>query len=227
MSYDYLNLKAGAPQRLRRLRRDFEKWLAKNPKGHLKSWRDVRYATFKSNLGLYQGFKESDNGPLAPKDPIWYTQSGQFFRREQYADEVKNSHLDHTGWFTNSHQEGKYRGLVVSLPHGRFLAGYHSDDNDERVYFDDVYDDITDAITAADEAARIDAERECEYNDRYDEARKLENECEEAEQRIQELFALRNHKSLGKGSRQSMAYHLGTLREKREKLSTDFKDVLS
>lgn len=225
MSYDYLNLKAGAPQRLRRLRRNAEETDKKHPKDKPRTWRDVRYANLRTTESLSGGWNSTDNGPLAPKRQIWYTQSGQFFKREEFVDEVEGSRIDHRGWFSDADCDNTYRGIVVKLPHGRFLAGYYMSDNGERVYFDTIYTDINDAINEADSEAQRLAEDEKEYNERWREARDLQDECEEIMKRIEELWALRHHPKLGESSGEELREKLEELREKRNKLATDYKDV--
>lgn len=221
MKYKYLSLSIGARNRLAILRRDFEQWFVKNPhapRDRVKSWRDVRFATFKSETGLDQG---SNDGK-----PIWYTQSGQFFRREFWCDDVRDACIGHTGWYADSHQESKVRGIVARLPHNRWLAGYWTSDNDERVYFPTIYDDWADAARAADSEAESIADKEREHNEQWEEAREIENKISDLKDRIAELFALRNHPKLGKVSREELEEKLAEVREKSEKLATDYKDVL-
>ena len=48
---------------------------------------------------------------------------GQPGPRWDWADEV-STRIKHTGWFADDHQNDKIRGVVIRLPHGRFLAGW-------------------------------------------------------------------------------------------------------
>ena len=42
--------------------------------------------------------------------------------RVRWADKVSGARIYHTGWFTDEYMNGdKIRGVVVLLPHGRFL----------------------------------------------------------------------------------------------------------
>jgi hypothetical protein len=216
MKYEYLNLAIGAPRRLAILRRDFDQWFIKNPhapRDRVKSWRDVRFANLRSTVSLGQGTNDGK--------PIWYTQAGQFFRHEQWCDEVVS--IDHTGWYADKHFDEKVRGIVAKLSHYRWLAGYWMSVNDERVYFPTIYDTPEDAARAADEEARVVAESEREYSERYYEARNLEDEIEQLEDRIRELIILRNHLPY---ARVELPEKIEQLREKREKLATDYKGVL-
>ena len=86
----------------------------------------------------------------------WYTHSGEQFRNERDACEVLR--MRHTGWFTDNYQDDTAVGIVASLTHGRYIAGYRWTSNDERVYFDDVFTNEDDAARMADEHARVFAE---------------------------------------------------------------------
>ena len=62
------------------------------------------------------------------------------------------------GWYTDSYQDETAVGIIASLPHGRFIAGYRWTSNDERVYFGEVFANEDDAARMADEHARVFAE---------------------------------------------------------------------
>lgn len=157
-------------------------------------WRELRKCGL-HNWHLYVGaFAQAGNG-------TWYTHRGAQFRNERPAHEVAK--LPYTGWFGDTeHQEKLYRGIVASLPHGRFIAGYESDDNGERVYFSGVYDDEREAAHIADEHARIVAEQEDEYSQRWNEAMKLDGIVEDKRADVEKSFALRNHPKLGQRERE-------------------------
>ena len=70
--------------------------------------------------GINQGGKE------------WYSHMGEQFRNERNADAC-NGGPDHSGWFTDSEGYDKAVGIVASLTHGRYIAGYRWTSNDERV----------------------------------------------------------------------------------------------
>ena len=122
-------------------------------------WRGARNWTMKNYAATYcaelrQGFSN--------QSPIWYSHGGEQFRNERDACDVIR--LRHTGWYTDSYQEETAVGIVVSLPHGRFIAGYRWTSNDERVYFGEVFANEDDAARMADEHARVFAEN-CRDNE--------------------------------------------------------------
>lgn len=116
-------------------------------------WRGARHWT----LGIYEaaycaGLDQGFNNGTS----VWYTHQGEQFRNERDAADV--ARLSHTGWFSDSHQDETAIGIVASLTHGRFIAGYRWTSNGERVYFGDVFTDEEDAARMADEHARVFAE---------------------------------------------------------------------
>lgn len=146
------------------------------------NWRDVRFATLRSDTGFGQG---SDD-----KTAIWHTQSGaDYFRAVRYADEVYRG-ITHIGWFTDADEHGgkeTARGIVASLSHGRFIAGYELSMNDERVYFAQVFTNETDAARMADEHARVIGEQESEYQSQWREGNKLDSLIDEKLADVREL----------------------------------------
>ena len=120
-----------------------------------RSWALNSYAEAYS-IGMWQG--KNDN------ETMWYSFGQTCVRNERDAHAIVR--FGHTGWFTDSEfQDDMAIGIVGTLSHGRFIAGYRLTMNDERVYFGTVFDDEDDAARMADEHARIIAERECEYQD--------------------------------------------------------------
>lgn len=92
--------------------------------------------------------------------------AGQPFTRWQWADDVEGAHISHSGWFTDDHGDSeKIRGIVVRLPHGRFMAGWSMGKGMASTLEPDVYDDIDEAAQMADEHARVAAENEREYQE--------------------------------------------------------------
>ena len=89
---------------------------------------------------------------------------GQPFTRWQWCDEVDGVRIDHTGWFCDEYGDGgKIRGIVVALPHGRFLAGWSMGEGMASTVDADLYDTAEDAACAADSMAERAAEDEREY----------------------------------------------------------------
>lgn len=218
----YLNLAIGAQRRLDILRRDAEKLnegynarkAANNPEPY--TWRDVRYGTFKSRCNGLDGGRNGDRH-------IWYTFSGDQFTRERYADEIIR--IDHQGWYTDCDGRETARGLVVALPHGRFLAGYHWTDNDERVYFSEIYTDQDDAARAADSEAERFAEVCREDDWKYQQARGLEDGIEASLKRLRECLALRNNKCFAH-LRDEVRELLEAIRKGRRELETEYANYL-
>jgi len=115
----------------------------------------------------------------------WVENIDKGLRFHAYADAVAKDHdrrraIDHFGWFVDEFQDECYRGVVVRLPHGRFVAGYAQSmdvathgrgnwDNAQSACLDltRTFDDDFEAALAADEIARIYAERELTYQEAW------------------------------------------------------------
>lgn len=178
MPTTYPPLNIGAARRLALFRAEALKPTWARPM----TWRDVRFATLKSSTGFDQGFND--------KKPVWYSHDkADYFRAERYADEVYSG-IDHKGWWTDADEHGgneTARGIVASLPHGRFIAGYELSMNDERVYFPEVFTDERDAARMADEHARVIGEQESEYQSKWREGDRLRTLIDEKLSDVQEL----------------------------------------
>lgn len=159
------------------------------------------------------------------KTPVWYSLDGAQFRDECFADEVRESRLNHRGWYCDTIQESVARGIIGRLTHGRFITGYYLSLNDERVYFPGVFDDETDAAHAADEHARVIGEQEMEHAERFDAAIRLESKIEDSLQRLRECFVLRHHGCMGY-ARDEISELIETIRDSRDTLANEFKGVL-
>lgn len=90
-----------------------------------------------------------------------------------WADEVEGSYIDHKGWFADDYCEDKFRGVVIRLPHGRYLAGWSMGEGMCCSIDADIYDDEQEAADAADSLAEDAADNERDYR---------ENEEAEAEE---------------------------------------------
>ena len=214
--YEYLNLRIGAPRRLAYLRASAQRHSEKFPAGSAATWRTVRCATFKSSAGLSQGMQSGES--------VWYAQDGEQFPREGYADECYQG-IRHKGWFTEGSHVETARGLVVKLPHGKFIAGYEWSDNGERVYFPEVFDSETDAAHQADGHAERFAEACLEDSRRFDDAQELEYRCQQLADHLAEKLALRNDPRFP-DAREEARELLTELRELRECLQNDFADYI-
>lgn len=90
--------------------------------------------------------------------------AGQPFTRWQWADDVEGAHISHSGWFTDDYGDSeKIRGIVVLLPHGRYMAGWSMGKGMASTIEPGVFDDIVDAARVADSIAENAADNEREY----------------------------------------------------------------
>ena len=214
--YEYLNLKIGAPRRLAYLRTSAQRHNEKFPSGSAATWRTVRCATLKYAGDLHRGTRDDA--------PVWYAHTGSAFPREEYADECYRG-IRHKGWFTDADCTMKARGIVVRLPHGKFLAGYEGDDNGERVYFPEIFTDESDAACRADGHAESFA-ADCREHDAKDrEAQKLQDEAEAMAQQLAEKLALRNDPRFP-DAREEARELLTELRDLRQRLRDEFADYI-
>ena len=213
--YDYLNLKIGAARRLGFLRNAAKRHNERFPKSNA-TWKTVRYAAFNLSSGLSRGKQFGEN--------VWYSVDGAQFPREEYADECYRD-TRHKGWFTDTYQEETARGLVVKLPHGKFIAGYEWSANGERVYFPEIFTDESDAARRAGGHAERFAEACLEDSRRFDDAQELEYRCQKLADNLAEKLALRNNPRFP-GAREEARELLTELRETRERLQNDFADFL-
>ena len=163
-------------------------------------WRGARRYTLKSYVdafcsGIHQGVGH------------WYTCEGEQFRNERDAHDCGGG-PDHTGWFCDVDCYEKAIGIVASLSHNRFIAGYRWTSNDERVYFEEVFTDENDAAKMADEHARIFAESAREDSERFNAMQEAEIEAEEKEQEFKLAFMARHvsadHAELARDAREEL-----------------------
>lgn len=178
------------------------------------TWRDVRFATLCSASGLDQGFNSNE--------PIWYTHDGEQFRRESRIDEMRDRNFG--GWYSDPDGNETAYGIIVALPHGRYLAGYYWDSNGERVYFGDIHDSERDACYAANEHARVFAETERDYRYRERDAYNLRQQIEDSMQRLRECIALRHNKCMAY-IRDEIGECIWAIRRCRETLESDYADI--
>lgn len=159
-------------------------------------WRGARSTTLKGYESHYahrpsQGF----NGTDRYRVPVWYSfHLSGYFRSLRDAQEI--SRTFHKGWTADVDGGSSIVGIVVSLSHGRFAAGYRWTENGEHVIFSQVFDDETEAAQMADEHARVYAETCMEDSEKYDAARKLEYDIEDNLHRLRECIALRHRQCM-------------------------------
>lgn len=103
--------------------------------------------------------------PNASGKGFYLDSDNQPFTRWRWCDDVAQS-IRHAGWFCDEHGDGsKIRGLVVYLPHGRFMAGWSMGEGMASSVEEDIYDDETSAAYTADSMAENAAEKEREYQE--------------------------------------------------------------
>jgi len=178
MSAAYLNLRVRSPARLAYLRAAAVQFNARRPPSNQKTWRDMRYVNLRTDYALSRGSE------------AWYSHDGAERWREQDAREV--CRLDHTGYYTDMDQDELCIGIIARLPHGRILAGYRLTENDERVYFSEIFDDEQDAARIADEHARVYGEQAVEDSEKFDASIEVGAKLEGSLARLRECIALRN-----------------------------------
>lgn len=86
-------------------------------------------------------------------------------RRWKWCDEIIS--VRHTGWYCDDYFHQTIRGIVISLSHGKFLAGWSMGEHMISEFGGELYDDERDAAYAADEMARAAAELQREYQEEH------------------------------------------------------------
>ena len=183
-------------------------------------WRGARHYTLKSYEASYCSGINQGAGQ-------WYSHGVEQFRNERDAGDVCATVRRNSGggWYTDTYHDETARGIVASLSHNRFIAGYRWTSNDERVYFGEVFTDESDAARMADEHARVFAESAMEECEKYDAAQKLEIDTENAMQRLRECLVLR-HAARMHYVRDEISELLETIRGNRELLRTEYANYI-
>jgi hypothetical protein len=154
-----------------------------------------------SNVFLNRRAMQPSAGPL--DGGFWWSEERNAPGRVSFADTVVSTH--HTGWFLDSNQDEKARGVVVRLPHGRFLAGYAAEYRGICEVSAQVFSTAEDAARDADEQARIYAEEEFEYSEVWQEGAILRDVIEEKKNDVFELFSARHNKRVRSDIRETIA----------------------
>ena len=190
-----------------------------NPQTRLNpgDWKGARHYTLGNWEGAYiSGLHQGSEG--------WYTHGGEQFRGERDASSILGGHRA-SGYYTDTDYNEKAIGVIGRLSHGRYIAGYRWTSNDERVYYPQVFDDEDDAARMADEHASVFAQSAYEDAQRWDEARKIEIDIEDALTRLRECFTLR-HDVRMHYVRDEARELCETIRTMREQLTDDYADYL-
>jgi hypothetical protein len=122
----------------------------------------------------------------APKPLTGGTHPGQGFYldnelRWTWADSISAARINHTGWYSGEYGDAeKMRGIIIRLPHGKFLAGWSMGEGMATSVDGDLYDDETEAARAADNIAEQAAEREREYQEE-EEAKRQQEEANQGQ----------------------------------------------
>ena len=183
----------------------------RNPATRLQpgAWRAARSYTLCNYAAAYcAGINQSADH--------WYSHAGEQFRNERDADNCDGGRY-HRGWFTDNEVYDKAVGIVASLPHGRFIAGYRWTSNDERVYFDGVFSNENEAARMADEHARVFAASAREDSARYEAMREAEDnaeaKCKAARLAVMSRNVSKEHRRLARQSIEELRAALEFLNE--------------
>lgn len=180
----YFDLRIPAPRRLAMMRRDFAEHGAKFPHcseyARPRSWRDVRRYGMNSYAAAFglsdSGWSEDSRGRRVP---ILYAFEADSLPVRRIRDAHEIADMRHSGWYCDDDCGELCIGIVASLPHGRFLAGWRLTDNGEDVlHLDRIFDDESDAARYADGLVESYADREREYQRQYREADSLDDAIE-------------------------------------------------
>lgn len=123
----------------------------------------------------------------------WVENAADGLRFVGFADEIL-PRMRHKGWFTRSVDPNEtYRGVVYSLPHGRYVAGYADPNNEGAALlcFDMGIDDKEQAAREADHFAERHADKEREYNDAWDAGADYRRHLDDARDLRRQFLAIR------------------------------------
>lgn len=193
----FFNLSIPAPRRLAMMRAAFAQHSTRYPHcpeyAKPTDWRKVRawgLHSYESAFGL-ASFGTNDGQPVITS----FDADSLPVRNVRFADKVYSG-IRHMGWFADDHQcRGIIRGIVASLPHGRFLSGYHWSDNGEYVLFIGpgcIFDDESKAARDADREAERYADICREDNARFDAMQDAEWHADAVAADVRHAFQARN-----------------------------------
>jgi hypothetical protein len=118
--------------------------------------------------GLITGRKNRNKGfgGYLSKDGTEVNEGSMVRLRVFRADSVIR--LNHDGWYCDQFQDGTMYGVVARLPRSRgFLAGYSMGPQMSTGFDSTIYETADDAARAADSEAETAAEREREYQEKW------------------------------------------------------------
>lgn len=166
-------------------------------------WRKARDTTLENYEVYFGTLSQGRNKDV----PIWYSFREGNFRRETTCAELGRNYR---GYYADD-MGTTISGIVASLTHGRFIAGYEVSDTGERVYYGDIYSDEYECAKMADEYARVAAEKEREYNDRW----------RDAQEKIHGLWSARHNEAV----RELIREHVTKVRDSRIQLINEYSDI--
>lgn len=108
----------------------------------------------------------NDKGPVL----FYLNELGQPFTRWRWATKLGWPYSDYSDY------SDTIRGIVIRLPHGRFLAGCSMGEGMASWVFRDIHDDFGDARKMADEHARVMAHQQYTYAQAADEEEEEDEE---------------------------------------------------
>ncbi len=149
---------------------------------------------------------------------------GQPFARWVWADKTE-ARIGHTGWFTSDFCDEKIRGIVVRLPHGRYLAGWAIGVNMLASVETEIFTNEAEAAYFADSMAEQYAQAEWAYQARFQEAQELQYAIEAKKTRVGECWALRNKKGFAH-LRGEASQVCNVIRNMRAKLASQYDDCI-
>jgi hypothetical protein len=212
----FFDLTIPAPKRLEMMREAYANFDIKYPNcpehAKPKSWRDIRGTTHKGLPAYVGALSRGFNDGC----PVWYTHGATGLRDEK---------TDSAYW-TDANYVAEARGLIVKLPHGRYLAGYYWTENGESVIFPDIYETREDAEAGADYEARKFAD--CAFSDsqRFEEMKEIEWKIEQKIERLRECRALSNINFRREAMRGECREIIADIRELRYRLKNEFSDFM-
>ena len=174
------------------------------------NWRGARNCTLGNFAAAYCTGLNQGKGQ-------WYSHTGEQFRNEFDIHSVTG--FKYHAWHTNCDGSELAIGIVASLPHARFIAGYRWTSNDERVYFPEIFDDDEDAMRMADKHARVFAELARCHDERFSIMVLSELDEEGKTLELQKAIALRSRTKFG--GRDRVREACDDLRKSRETLRED------
>lgn len=180
--------------------------------GDWRKARDTTLAQYEHYFGrLSQG--HNDDGP------IWYSFNRGHFRHEKTCADLLG--WNYQGYYADSEGRELISGIVASLTHGRFIAGYGVSETGERVYYGQIFDNEYEAARTSDDYARAIAESEREYQERWRAAQELNDAAQEAKEQISRLWSARHNEAV----RELIHEHVTTARASREQLRNEYSDI--